>query len=125
MSYEAVLEVLDRWTWGKGILIGDTNSGMPDIDEESKAFTPLEAGWIQAMHQRDWVDGFRQLRGEERVYTWYSPNGRNGFRLDQAFINPQLLPYVQTVHYDWGPTRETPRGTRYWSDHAAVMVDLE
>jgi exonuclease III len=123
--YEAVLDLIDCWTWEKGMLIGDTNSGLPDIDEERPAFTKLEAGWMNAMHGREWVDGFRYLRGAERAYTWYSPNGRNGFRLDQAFINPALLPHIRAIAYEWGEERETPTGTRYWSDHAAVIVDLE
>lgn len=123
--YEGVLDLIDRWELGNGILIGDTNSGMLDIDEENKAFTKLEAGWMQAMHSRQWVDCFRHLRGDERAYTWYSPNGRNGFRLDQAFLNPALLPYVREMRYDWGIERDTPNGKRYLSDHAAVIVDLK
>jgi exonuclease III len=122
--YEGVLDLLDRWELGRGILMGDTNSGLPDIDEERKAFTKLEAGWMQAMQKREWLDCFRHLRGDERAYTWYSPNGRNGFRLDQAFLNPDLLPYVQAMRYDWGIEWEDSKGKRYLSDHAAIVVDF-
>ena len=123
--YEGLLDLIDRWTAGNGMLIGDTNSGMPGIDEESKAFKRLEAGWMQAMQSRKWIDCFRHLRGDERAYTWYSPKGRNGFRLDQAFLNPDLLPHIRAMRYDWGLKRDTVNGKRYFSDHAAVIVDLE
>jgi len=121
---DAVLDVARAWRRGPALLIGDTNSGRPGIDEESRAFNAREGGWMDALEHAGWRDAFRHLRGDERAYTWYSPNGRNGFRLDQAFVNPGLLPLLSGVRYEWGRTRAGVRPTFALSDHAALLVDF-
>ena len=112
---DAVLAVAERWRDGPALFVGDTNSGRPGIDEESPAFNAREGGWIDGLERAGWRDAFRHLRGPARAYTWYSPNGRNGFRIDQAFVNPELLPRLARVRHAWG---------RRPSDHAALVVDL-
>ena len=104
------------------MVLGDTNSGRPGIDEETPVFGPREDAWLSGLEQSGWLDAFRLLRGTARAYTWYSPNGGNGFRLDQAFVNDQLRPRLRNVHYDWGRRIGSP-GRRI-SDHAALLVDL-
>jgi exonuclease III len=120
---DAVQDVAARW--GRrhdGLIVGDTNSGRIDIDEENPAFNEREDRWLQSMEQIGWADGFRYLRGNRREYTWYSPNGRNGFRLDQAFINPTLLARLHRVRHVWaGATRER---LETLSDHASLVVDF-
>jgi exonuclease III len=122
LFYAAVLAVLGRWRRGPTMLLGDTNSGRPGIDEETPVFGRREDAWLSGLEQSGWHDAFRLLRGPERAYTWYSPNGGNGFRLDQAFVNPQLRPRLRDVRYDWG--RRVGRPARPLSDHAALLVDL-
>ncbi len=104
------------------MLVGDTNSGLPEIDEESAAFGPREAQWINDLDRLGWADAFRRLRATERVYTWYSPNGGNGFRIDQAFVNAALVDRVGDVRYVWGRSRG---GRTCLSDHAALVLDLD
>ena len=120
---DAVLEVARRWRRGPALLAGDTNSGRRDIDEESPAFNAREEAWIDALAASGWADAFRALSGQQRVYTWYSPNGRNGFRIDQAFVNAALLDRVSGARYVWA---RAGRGDRQdaISDHAALVVDL-
>jgi exonuclease III len=118
-----VLAMIRRWRRGPALLLGDTNTGRPDVDEEVPVFGPREVAWLDAIDRLGWVDAFRLLRGPERAYTWYSPNGRNGFRLDQAFVNRALRPRVKGMAYDWGARRRT-RGGFALSDHAAVVLDL-
>ena len=126
--HQAVAKLAKRWALGAGILIGDTNSGMPHIDEESRAFTKQEQGWLESLAAADWVDLFRHHHGEKRAYTWYSPNKGNGFRLDQAFANPLLLPDVVDCWYEWGRLEKGEDNGRYrrdiLSDHAAIIVDI-
>jgi hypothetical protein len=86
---------------------------------EIGAPSPLTVG----VHVPNRVDAFRHLRGAERAFTWYSPNGWNGFRLDQAFVNRALLPRVKGIAHDWGWRRRPGRGLGL-SDHAAVLLDL-
>ena len=82
-----------------------------------------EEGWIDALDGCGWRDGFRHLRASARAYTWYSPNGRNGFRIDQAFVNAPLLAHLDGAAYRWGGARRNGRRD-VLSDHAALLVDL-
>jgi exonuclease III len=119
---DAVLACAVRWSRGPALFVGDTNSGRRTIDEETPAFNAREEGWIDALAACGWHDAFRHLRADARVYTWYSPNGRNGFRIDQAFVNAALLAYLKDATYVWG---RAARGRRdALSDHAALLVDL-
>jgi exonuclease III len=75
-----------------------------------------------------WTDAFRFLKGSERAYTWYSPSGGNGFRIDQAFVNRALQPRLRSASYVWGVPangRSVAAPRHALSDHAALMVDLE
>ena len=114
---DAVLRVAEGWRDGPALLLGDTNSGCPGIDEEVPAFNAREGAWMEGLARAGWSDAFRHLRGRARAYTWYSPNGGNGFRIDQAFVNPELLPSLTRARHDWGHARP--------SDHAALLVDLQ
>jgi exonuclease III len=122
--HEAVLAVVNQWLLGPGLLIGDTNSGLPGLDEETKVFGRKEESWFQSLAAQGWIDIFRRLKGEERVYTWYSPNGGNGFRLDQAFVNKHLVQYVADVRYEWGKSELALNRRDALSDHAALIVDF-
>ena len=119
----AVLGCARRWELGPALLIGDTNSGRRGLDEEVPVFSVREESWIDALAACGWADAFRHLRVEARAYTWYSPNGRNGFRIDQAFVNAPLLARLKDAAYVWGGAASRGRRDRL-SDHAALVVDL-
>jgi exonuclease III len=119
---DAVLACARRWRRGPALLVGDTNSGRCGIDEEVPAFNAHEDGWMTALGGCGWSDAFRHLRAEARAYTWYSPNGRNGFRIDQAFVNAALVAHLTDAAYVWGGARRRRRDAL--SDHAALLVDL-
>ncbi len=122
--FDAVLAVVGDWRRGPAVLVGDTNSGYPLIDEETAAFNAREEGWLTALDGFGWADGFRLLRPRARAFTWYSPNGGNGFRIDQAFINRTLAPHLLGARYAWGrTTRDAARASL--SDHAALLVDFD
>ncbi len=121
--YSAVLGVLGRWRRGPALVLGDTNSGLPDIDEETPVFGPREAAWLTTLERLGWLDAFRLVRGRTRAYTWYSPNRGNGFRIDQAFVNHALRPRLRDVRHAWG--RRSRRRTSLLSDHAALLLDLD
>jgi exonuclease III len=120
---DAVLACARRWRRGPALLVGDTNSGRRGLDEEVPAFSVREEGWIDGLGGCGWLDAFRHLRAEERAYTWYSPNGANGFRIDQAFVNAALLARLKEAAYAWGGARRRARRDAL-SDHAALLVDL-
>src|SRR5262245_35280677 len=118
---EATLTCAKRWRLGPALFVGDTNSGRRGIDEEASAFSAREEGWIDGLAACGWADAFRHLHGDARVYTWYSPNGRNGFRIDQAFVNRHLLPQLTSVAHVWAGATVARRDAL--SDHAALLVD--
>src|SRR2546427_9298253 len=103
LFHAAVPTWLGRWLRGPTMLLGDTNSGRPGLDEETRVFGPREDAWLSGLEQSGWLDAFRLLRGTARAYTWYSPNGGNVFCLDQAFVNDQLPPPLRDVRYALGP----------------------
>lgn len=123
---EAVLKMTHGWRRGPAILGGDTNCGKRIIDEEK----PMSAGFrrehdfIEGMEERGWTDAFRQLHGDKREYTWYS-HRNNGFRLDYAFLSPQLSPQLANAQHVWGHNASQPERREGLSDHAALIVDLE
>ena len=121
--FDAVLSCARRWPHGPALLVGDTNSGRRGLDEEAPAFNLREERWIDGLAQCGWTDAFRHLYPAERAYTWYSPNGRHGFRIDQAFLNAPLLARLKNAAYLWGGASCRRRRTLL-SDHAAVLVDL-
>ncbi len=66
-----------------------------------------------------WRDAFRPLHARTGVYAWSSPNGRNGFRLDQAFLSPLLDSRLKQASYEWGGGRSAGL-----SDYASLVADL-
>ena len=117
--HDAVIAVARRWKRRPAILLGDSNSGLPGLDEEVPCFGPGEQSFFEALAAHGWRDAFRHFRRHARAYTWYSPNGGNGFRLDQGFVSPALLPSVSQVSHRWAGGR---RGGL--SDHAALLLDF-
>lgn len=120
----AVLRCARRWTAGPALFVGDTNSGRRHLDEETPVFNAREDGWLAHLAACGWVDAFRHLRPDARAYTWYSPSGGNGFRIDQAFLNASLLAHLKNAAYAWGRGGPSRRRDAL-SDHAALIVDLE
>ena len=122
----SVLKTVDKWGLGPGLLLGDTNCGKRDIDEEN----PLGPGfqrehdWMVGMEDRGFADAFRHLHGKRREYTWYS-HRNNGFRLDHAFCSPQLLPALTGLRHAWGRDPEQPDRRDALSDHAALLIDFD
>ncbi|MEX2430353.1 MAG: endonuclease/exonuclease/phosphatase family protein [Dehalococcoidia bacterium] len=121
---QRVLAMIRRRPRWPGIVIGDTNTGMRGVDEESPVFDAQDDAWMEAMRLSGWPDAFRRLRGDERAYTWYSPNRGNGFRLDQAFVHRSLMPRVVDARYEWGRNGIVDARRDALSDHAALILDM-
>src|SRR5258706_5399408 len=117
---DAVLSTARRRWATPALLVGDTNSGRIGLDEEVPAFNRIEDGWMRELDQAGWTDAYRHLRGTAHAYTWFSPNGGNGFPIDQAFLHPALPPPLPGFPYDWGrrPLRRPAR------EHATTVLEL-
>lgn len=121
----ALLKMVEAWKLGPGLLIGDSNCSNRDLDEENPLGPSFhrEHDWITGMGRRGWTDAFRHLHGDRREYSWYS-HRNNGFRLDQAFCSPQLVPAITGFRHAWGLNPEQPDRREGLSDHAALIIDL-
>lgn len=122
--HAGVLDVAQHWRGGPAMLIGDTNTGLPGIDEETPVFGPRAVRWMHGLDEAGWTDAFRSLHGQRREYTWYSPNGGNGFRLDEAFLHHSLMPRLRAARHEWGGVEGGDERRDVLSDHAALIVDL-
>jgi exonuclease III len=122
---ESISAIASAWRRGPAVFLGDTNCGWPGLDDESNVFTPHTAAWLDGLQAKGWRDAFRHLHGEKRIYTWYSPNAGNGFRLDQAFVNRAMINRLHSVSYEWGRPGEQEARRDALSDHAALIVDFD
>lgn len=123
--HDAVLQLIQRWRGGPAIIAGDTNSGRIGEDEETAVFNRRTTQWFDRIHEAGWRDAYRLVHGAKREFTWYSPGHDNGFRLDQAFISPELVERLIDVQHLW-VSDEDQRGRRdAVSDHAALVVDFD
>ena len=118
----SVLTCAQGFRGGPALFVGDTNSGRRGLDEQVPAFNAIEEGWIDGLAGCGWQDAFRFLRPDARAYTWHAPNGGNGFRIDQAFVNAALLARLKDAAYVWGGPRRARRTAL--SDHAALLIDF-
>lgn len=122
--HDAIVELAQRWRKRPAILVGDTNSGRIDMDEETPVFNKRTDQWFDRLEAVGWQDGFRALYGERREYTWYS-HRENGFRLDQVFVSPMVAPYLQHVRHVWPNHPDMPARRDGLSDHAALIADFQ
>ena len=118
--YEALVNVAERWRFGPRVIIGDTNTGITGLDEETIDSACYHEKMTKPLRNLGWREMFRYFHPNVDAPTWYSSSG-NGRRLDQAFVNAELQPHVTGCRYDWG---------RAWrdqklSDHAALIIDLD
>ena len=121
--HDSILRVARNWHDGPAIISGDTNTGRIGIDEQNPVFSKESDSWMVSMEKNNWSDAFRYIYKDQRAYTWYSPNAGNGFRLDQAFINKDLLGRLVEIKYVWSEHPNTTRRDAV-SDHAAILIDL-
>ncbi len=123
--HEAVLGLTRRWRGGPAILTGDTNSGRIGEDEQTPVFNQRTHKWFEQIHANGWRDAFRHRHGSRREFTWYSPGHNNGFRLDQAFVSPELAGRLLNVHHLWLRHSQQLHRRDSLSDHAALVLDLD
>ena len=131
MDYKACLmETCNRLrAEGQGIILcGDINTSHRAIDlarpkqnAKHTGFLPVERAWIDDFTAQGYVDTFRALHPEARVYSWWAYWGgareRNvGWRLDYFFVSPELMPRVLAaeIHTDISG-----------SDHCPVSITLD
>jgi exodeoxyribonuclease-3 len=131
MDYKAqLLETCNRLRrQGRSVILcGDINTSHQEIDlarpkqnASHTGFLPEERAWIDAFIAHGYVDTFRALHPQERVYSWWAYWGgardRNvGWRLDYFFASPELMPHVHAAEIHTDVTG---------SDHCPVSLTLD
>jgi exodeoxyribonuclease-3 len=109
------------------LLCGDLNIAHQKIDLENwrgnqdhSGFLPAERAWLDRLYgELGFVDVFRRLRPEPKLYTWWSNRGRAyeknvGWRIDLQVATPGL---AETA------SRAEIYTRRRFSDHAPVIID--
>ena len=99
----------------RAIILGDFNTGL-DADTENEKFQ--HSPQFQRLLDLGWIDCYRAIHGERREYSWYSPNGNNGYRLDHVFLSASLKSRLTGAKFD-----HDVRTSRL-SDHSLFTVDL-
>ena len=99
--YNSLLKIAKDWQLGPCIILGDMNSGLSGLDEETEYSQEYKQTLMKPMEAQGWRDPFRAIHPQVDAPTWFSPKDR-GFRLDQAFANPELQAFVTACDYDWG-----------------------
>ena len=120
--HRAVLDAFKPLAGTRTLAMGDTNTGMPGLDEESRFFTAAEGQWLKDLESQGWTDVWRLRNPSKRQYSYRHHKGA-GFRIDQLFATHSMLGSVRDVQYDWGnpPSGSDAKGLR---DHAGLIVDV-
>ena len=118
--YSALVEVAESWRFGAGLIIGDTNSALTGLDEETEDSACYHERVTNPLAKAGWREMFRYLNSEADAPTWHSIVG-TGRRLDQAYANAALQPAVSSCRYEWAHGQDGKK----LSDHAAILLDLD
>jgi exodeoxyribonuclease-3 len=112
--WEAVIRAGRRRRHEDALFVGDFNTGRHYLDEPGATFVATEH--LARFERLGFVDVWRQANPDGREYSWYSPQAKNGFRLDHAFASPPLSARVTAIRYSH-EERE-----RRLSDHSALVI---
>lgn len=118
--WEAALSLTKSVGDGLHLLIGDLNTTLHGIDEKHSA-VPGEQ-YLRQLEAERWVEAWRHRHpsADAMEYSWHHPKlPHNGFRLDQAWLSPALVPLLRDARMD-----HEVRAQKL-SDHSMLIVDLK
>ncbi len=108
------------------VLCGDLNIAHtrddihnPTGNKRNSGFLPHEREWFSTLLGQGWVDVWRHLHPDEKVWSWWSNRGRareldRGWRLDYQLASPDLAAKAREARIQG----RTP----YLSDHCPIIV---
>ena len=114
--WEALIGALAAEPKRAALAIGDFNTCRAYVDEPGAI--DATAHFIDEIAAIGFCDLWRQRHPEGREFSWYSTRG-NGFRIDHAFLSPDLAARAGGVAYS---PEERQAGL---SDHSPLILDLE
>jgi exodeoxyribonuclease III len=99
-----------------GVIIGDFNTGKPNIDETGNTFACADC--FGELGKSGLVDSWRSRNPETREFSWFS-SAKNGFRIDHIFCTVSLDKRVTRIDYLHGAREEKA------TDHSAMLVEID
>lgn len=112
--WEAVIRAGRRRRREDALFIGDFNTGKHYLDEPGATFVATEH--MARLEHLGFTDVWRRANPAGREFTWYSPQAKNGFRLDHAFASPSLSARVTAIRYSHAEREQR------LSDHSALVM---
>lgn len=100
---------------GPTIVLGDFNSGVNGLDNESGKFSASVQ--MDELSKGSLIDAWRFKNGSAKEYSWYSSAG-NGFRIDHCLVTKDLIERVSEIRY-----LHSIRESKI-SDHSGLLVTL-
>lgn len=101
---------------GRGVILGDVNTGRPFEDEEGKTFFCVDC--FDDLLSAGLVDSWRVRNSEVKEFSWYSRAG-NGFRIDHALSTPDFDISIRSIAY----IHESRLSGA--TDHSALLVQCD
>jgi exodeoxyribonuclease-3 len=98
------------------LAVGDFNTCRPYLDEAGAI--DATAHYVDKIEAIGFCDLWRRRYPASREYSWYSTRG-NGFRIDHAFLSPELAARAGSVRYSH---EERLAGL---SDHSPLILELD
>lgn len=97
------------------IITGDFNSCTKEDSMNQKQYNASDLVKLQSY---GWIDTWSESKNDGERYTWYSSYG-NGFRLDYAFISPELKKQIKNMNiYHDAKKRENEM-----TDHSPLIME--
>ncbi len=127
LSYKYLLDYLKKNKEKNIIFLGDFNIAHQEIDlarpqanKNSIMFTPEERKQIDKILSLNFIDTFRELHPQEKLYSWwpyfYHARERDiGWRIDYVFISPPLRKRLKSAFI---------LSDILGSDHCPIGIDI-
>jgi exonuclease III len=111
------------------ICIGDLNSGRNESDIEVNVRSgqlrdEFSTADLYRELEQEWTEAWAYLHPQQYEFSWYpfrrdpGYRSRAGWRIDKAFLSPELLPRLERAEYDHVFRLDQ------LSDHSALFADL-
>jgi exodeoxyribonuclease-3 len=113
--WERLIAALFSDSGGSALAVGDFNTCCPYLDEAGAI--DATAHYMDKIEAIGFCDLWRRRYPAGREYSWYSTRG-NGFRIDHAFLSPELAGRAGSVRYSH---EERHAGL---SDHSPLILEL-
>lgn len=113
--WEYVLSFARENVQQRAIIVGDFNTGDPDLDG-GKFYCSRQFRQLSEL----WCDSWRFFHHQETQYSWISNRG-NGYRVDHIFVSPVLKKCLVSADYSHCEREVRPP----ISDHSALILGLQ